>query len=462
MRFRGIVREYGNAFAVLLRGLDVILVAITGVVAAHLYLRELPETPNYWMAIAIGALFVLALFPNFGIYRRWRGESLFQELHALTIGTATVFGTLTAIAFVTKTGQEFSRVWLLLWSAMSLCLFALTRLSLRLFLRALRKRGWNLRRMLIIGSGSSVDELVGGLKAASWTGLVIDRSITLETCCQGMAHNEAYLDDLTATTSIDEVWIVLPLRDEAAIRSIQRALRHTTVDIRYVPDISSFSLLNHSVSEIAGRPVINLSASGMDSLDRLTKAIEDRVLATFILVASAPLLLIIACGVKLSSPGPVLFRQKRAGLGGQTMSILKFRSMKLHDDLPGQITQARRGDPRVTPFGAFLRRTSLDELPQFFNVLCGNMSIVGPRPHALEHNEQYKTLVDQYMARHKIKPGITGWAQINGCRGETDTLEKMQRRIDYDLYYIEHWSLSFDLQIIVLTIVRETFSKKAY
>lgn len=462
MQFRGIVREYGSLFAALLRGLDVFLVAVAGIAAAYLYLQDLPEAPNYPMAISIGALLVLGLFPNFGIYRRWRGESLLEELRSLATGASVAFGILTAIAFATKTGQEFSRVWFILWSATSLCLLMASRLALRLFLRALRKRGWNQRRILIIGSGSSVDELVAGLNASTWTGLVIDRRMTLEACSDGMSRNAAYLADLTAAASIDEVWIVLPLRDEAAIRSIQYALRHTTVDIRYVPDISSFSLLNQSVSEIAGRPVINLSASGMDNLDHLIKGIEDRVLAILILFISAPFLLIIAVGVKWSSPGPVLFRQKRAGLGGQTISVIKFRSMKQHDDLPGQIIQAHRGDPRVTPFGAFLRRTSLDELPQFINVLRGEMSIVGPRPHALEHTRYYKELVDRYMSRHKIKPGITGWAQINGYRGETDTLEKMRRRIEYDLYYIENWSLSFDLKIIMLTIVRELFNNEAY
>lgn len=462
MQFRGIVREYGSLFAALLRGLDVFLVAVAGIAAAHLYLQDLPEAPNYPMAISIGALLVLGLFPNFGIYRRWRGESLLEELRSLTTGAAVVFGILTAIAFATKTGQEFSRVWFILWSASSLCLLMASRLALRLLLRALRKRGWNQRRILIIGSGSSVDELVAGLNAATWTGLVIDRRITLEVCSDGLSRNAAYLADLTAAASIDEAWIVLPLRDEAAIRSIQYALRHTTVDIRYVPDISSFSLLNQSVSEIAGRPVINLSASGMDNLDHLIKGIEDRVLAILILLLSAPLLLIIAVGVKLSSPGPVLFRQRRAGIGGGTIEVIKFRSMVVHSEPAGQVTQARRGDSRVTPFGNFLRRSSLDELPQFFNVLRGDMSIVGPRPHTLEHNQQYKALVDQYMARHKIKPGITGWAQINGYRGETDTLAKMQRRIEYDLYYMENWSLSFDLTIIGLTIVRELFSSNAY
>ncbi|HIE54086.1 MAG TPA: exopolysaccharide biosynthesis polyprenyl glycosylphosphotransferase, partial [Chromatiaceae bacterium] len=170
----------------------------------------------------------------------------------------------------------------------------------------------------------------------------------------------------------------------------------------------------------------------------------------------------IAMGVKLSSPGPVLFKQKRHGWDGKPIRIYKFRTMKVHEEKEGQVTQAKRGDPRITPFGAFLRRTSLDELPQFFNVLQGRMSIVGPRPHAIEHNELYKDQVDAYMQRHRVKPGITGWAQVNGWRGETNTLEKMEKRVEYDLYYIENWSLWFDLKIIFLTLFRGFVHKNAY
>ena len=200
----------------------------------------------------------------------------------------------------------------------------------------------------------------------------------------------------------------------------------------------------------------------MEGVNRFIKAAEDRILATLILVAISPLMLFIALGVKLSSPGPVLFKQKRHGWDGKPIKVYKFRTMRVHEEEEGKITQARRSDPRVTPFGAFLRRTSLDELPQFFNVLQGRMSIVGPRPHAVEHNEFYKEQVEAYMQRHRVKPGITGWAQINGWRGETDTLEKMRKRVEYDLYYIENWSLWFDLKIIFLTLFKGFVNKNAY
>jgi len=186
------------------------------------------------------------------------------------------------------------------------------------------------------------------------------------------------------------------------------------------------------------------------------------LLSLLILIVISPLLLALAIGVKLSSPGPVFFRQKRLGWDGKTFEIYKFRSMRVHKESAGQVVQAKRNDPRLTRIGAWMRRTSLDELPQFINVLQGRMSIVGPRPHAIAHNEAYKDQVGGYMLRHKVKPGITGWAQINGWRGETDTLEKMQRRVEHDLYYIEHWSLAFDLKIIFLTIFRGFVNKNAY
>ena len=239
---------------------------------------------------------------------------------------------------------------------------------------------------------------------------------------------------------------------ERDIARILDALAHSTADIKFVPDLLGLQLLNHSVEQVAGLPVINLRASPLDGDARLLKAIEDRVLATLILLLIAPLMAAIAIGVKLSSPGPVLFRQTRHGLDGKIIEVWKFRSMRVHQEAHGQVTQATKHDTRVTPFGRFLRRTSLDELPQFFNVLQGTMSIVGPRPHAVAHNHHYKSQVQLYMQRHRVKPGITGWAQVNGLRGETDTLDKMASARRGDLFYMQNWSLWMDLRIVAMTI----------
>ncbi|MCX7148277.1 MAG: undecaprenyl-phosphate glucose phosphotransferase [Rhodocyclales bacterium] len=451
MKYRGILSEYAAFWELMLRLADALAVLGSGWLASIIYLGGLPNSPGYTLGLVLAVLLCLVIFPSFGLYRAWRGISLDEEMRTLTLAWVTTFGALTFFAFVTKTGPDFSRGWFLIWLSLGWGVLLAGRIALRLFQRSMRQRGFNLRRIAIVGSPTMAKHLTMRLADTPWTGLVVAASFS---ATDGEDTGFVDLVGRVRAGGIDQVWIALPLREEATIHHVQHALRHTTVDIRYVPDISSFTLLNHSVSEIAGLPVINLSSSGMDSLDRLTKVIEDRVLALLIILVCSPLMLLIAIGVKLSSPGPVLFRQRRSGLGGETITILKFRSMMMHAEPAGGVTQARRNDPRVTPFGSFLRRTSLDELPQFFNVLAGDMSIVGPRPHAVEHNEQYKVLVSSYMARHKIKPGITGWAQVNGFRGETDTLEKMQKRVQHDLHYIENWSLWLDLKIIALTLVK--------
>ncbi len=208
--------------------------------------------------------------------------------------------------------------------------------------------------------------------------------------------------------------------------------------------------------------MLDLSSSPMQWFSQVLKWLEDRVLGSMILVLISPLMLAIATGIKLTSQGPIFFRQSRHGWNGEIIQVLKFRTMVIHKENAGQVTQATKGDQRVTPFGCFLRRTSLDELPQFINVVAGSMSIVGPRPHAIAHNEQYKELIPRYMLRHKVKPGITGWAQINGLRGETDTLDKMRMRVEFDMHYIEHWSLWNDLKIILVTVFKGFINPNAY
>lgn len=460
MRYRGVLQEYAVLWDVLLRMTDVLAIAISGWAAGLIYLGGVPELPGYKLGMILAVLLCLVLFPMLGMYRAWRGSSLGEEIRTITLAWAATLITLTFFAFVTKTGPDFSRGWFLIWLVVGWASLVISRIALRSTLRELRRRGFNQRRVVIVGSPAKVDALAARLSAAPWAGLVVagqfeptpNKAEAAPPSLVDRDNDFADLVSFVSAGSVDQVWIAVPLRDEATIHRVQHALRHSTVDIRYLPDVSAFQLLNNSVAEIAGFPVISLSSSGMNEIDRLVKRIEDVVLAALILLFIGPLMLLIAFGVKLSSPGPVLFRQRRLGLGGEEITVLKFRSMVVHSESPGAVTQARKGDPRITPFGAFLRRTSLDELPQFFNVMGGKMSIVGPRPHAVEHNEQYKVLVDRYMARHKIKPGITGWAQVNGFRGETDTLAKMQRRVDFDLHYIENWSLWFDLKIIGMTI----------
>ena len=263
----------------------------------------------------------------------------------------------------------------------------------------------------------------------------------------GLADAAAYV----RSHGVSEVHITLPLGEQRRMRALLAQLQNSTASIYVVPDVSGVAVIQGRLQQLEGIPLVGISDTPFTGTDRLVKRASDIVLASVILLLIWPVLLAVAAGVRASSPGPVLFRQRRHGLDGREIVVYKFRSMRALDDGP-QVRQAQRNDPRLTRFGAFIRRTSLDELPQFVNVLQGSMSVVGPRPHALAHNEQYQQLVQAYMARHKVKPGITGWAQVHGHRGETDTVEKMQTRVSYDLDYLRHWSLALDLRIILRTV----------
>jgi putative colanic acid biosynthesis UDP-glucose lipid carrier transferase len=250
---------------------------------------------------------------------------------------------------------------------------------------------------------------------------------------------------------VDMIYVTLPMASQPRIMRLLDELHDTTASVYFVPDIFIFDLIQGRMDTIGGIPVLAVCETPFCGMNGVIKRASDIILATLILLLISPILLAIAATVKLTSPGPALFRQRRYGLDGREIVVYKFRSMTVAED-GAVVKQATKNDSRVTPFGAFMRRTSLDELPQFINVLQGRMSIVGPRPHAVAHNEMYRKLVKSYMVRHKVRPGITGWAQVNGLRGETETVDKMKARIEHDLDYLRHWSLRLDLQIIWRTI----------
>ena len=260
---------------------------------------------------------------------------------------------------------------------------------------------------------------------------------------------------------VREVYITLPLGSQPRIVELLEQMQGTTASLFFVPDVFGISIIQGRLQDMNGVPVVGICETPFTGTNELVKRLSDIVLALIILVLISPILLIVAIGVKLSSPGPAIFRQRRNGLDGDEIVVYKFRSMTTQDD-GSVVHQATKHDARITRFGAFIRRTSLDELPQFINVLQGRMSIVGPRPHAVAHNEQFRQLIKAYMVRHKVKPGITGWAQVNGQRGETDTIEKMQARVEYDLEYLRNWSLGLDLQIIIRTVRLVFFDRNAY
>ena len=259
---------------------------------------------------------------------------------------------------------------------------------------------------------------------------------------------------LARANLIDQVVITLPAQAEQRLVDVLSRLRDLPLDVSLCPVVfEPPTLACRRVTLLGGLPLLDMLQRPFSRWGYFAKAVEDYSIATLLLIFTAPLMVIIAIALRLDSAGPIIFRQKRYGFNNGTIEIFKFRTMCAYQDHNSRVIQARRDDTRLTRVGRWLRRTSLDELPQLFNVLRGEMSIVGPRPHMVEHNQHYAALIDAYLGRHRVKPGITGWAQVNGWRGETDTLEKMERRIRHDLYYIENWSLSFDLRILARTLL---------
>ncbi len=456
-----------SILTVLLPIQDVLVICLAAGAAFRWYLEAWLLPDNYRAVVVVALLLMAVVFPQLGAYRAWREKSIFAEVRLVVVGWLAVVLGLTAIAFIGKIGAVYSRGWMISWTALSITGLAFARVAVRLGLRWARSRGLNRQPAVIAGPLRLTCEVVERLQATPWAGVEVVGCFSddLPDSSPGGVPWLGRLDEMAAyvlAKRIPQVWLAFPLKQEDEVHRLLHALRHSTADIHFVPDIFGFRLLNHSVASIAGFPVLNLTATPMVGASRLTKALEDRLLALLIILLVSPLMLFIAIGVKLSSPGPVLFKQYRNGWDGRRIKVYKFRTMRLHQEEAGALAQATAHDQRVTRFGALLRRTSLDELPQFFNVLQGRMSIVGPRPHAIVHNERYKELIDFYMLRHKVKPGITGWAQVNGYRGETDTVEKMRKRVECDLFYIENWSLWFDLKIILLTVLRGFVSRNAY
>ncbi|KGQ20246.1 Undecaprenyl-phosphate glucose phosphotransferase [Lysobacter dokdonensis DS-58] len=459
--------KYGALLGWGLRFADLTAIAGAAVVAWWVRFGHFDISLVYQRHVAMAVLLALPVLSLSRMYRSWRGQGLFAELPRMAGAFGLIFGLTILYAVALKLPVNLSRLWWLLWFGLTIASGATMRLIARRAAAAVRELGMDLRTAVMVGGGQDARRIVDALHRQKGAGIRVLGWFDVPGL-GGELPDTPRLGDLARLAEfierqhVNQVWITLPMSAERDIARILDALAHSTADIKFVPDLLGLQLLNHSVEQIAGLPVINLRASPFDGDARLLKAVEDRVLATVIVLMIAPLLAAIAIGVKLSSPGPVLFRQRRHGLDGKVISVWKFRSMRVHHEAHGQVTQATKGDARITKLGAFLRRTSLDELPQFLNVLQGTMSIVGPRPHAVEHNHQYKSQVQLYMQRHRVKPGITGWAQVNGLRGETDTLDKMERRVEADLYYMQNWSLMLDLRIVAMTIVRGFLGRNAY
>lgn len=462
---RSLLKTHATLLEQLLRLADPLWLAAAGIAAHAAYFGRAALPDTYLFAILLGAAVCLGVMPLTGLYRPQRGMSLTVELGGLFNAWLILAGCWLAFLFATQMGIAYSRVWAGLWVVFGMAGHATLRIALRLALRALRRRGYNLRHIAIVGAGTFGIQVATRLKDAPWTGFAIRGVYDDEPSVAGArsAQEPLYRPlsqlalDLHAGT-VDQVWIALPLKAEERIGVLLAQLRDYPVQICFVPDIYSFNLLHHSFSEIAGLPVINLTDTPLQGWKQLGKVLEDYVFSALILLIASPLIPLIALGIKLTSPGPVLYRQERLTWNGAYFPMLKFRSMPVRAEAASGPVWAQAGEARATPFGAFLRRTSLDELPQFINVLKGEMSIVGPRPERPQLVEEFRKQIPGYMQKHLVKAGITGWAQVNDLRGNTD----LATRIQYDLYYIENWSIWFDLRIMALTVVNIFTSRNAY
>ncbi|AVI88809.1 TPA: undecaprenyl-phosphate glucose phosphotransferase [Klebsiella pneumoniae] len=411
---------------------------------------------------------VLVIFQMIGgitdFYRSWRGVDLSAEI-ILIFKNWTLSLLLSLGGFSLLADLNIEYIIFLQWFFIVCFGFFVCRLSIRIILGMLRKIGYNTRKVAVAGSLPAGLNLLRTFQNAPWLGFVVkgiydDIKIdSYEDVPYGGTLSELVED--ARSGKIDRIYIAMSMKDETRLRDIISQLTDTTCSVLLIPDVFTFNILQSRTEEINGVPVVPLFDTPLNGINMVFKRIEDVVVSSIILLLISPVLCTIAVIVKVTSPGPVIFRQIRYGMDGKPIRVWKFRSMTVMEN-DTKVIQATKNDVRVTKVGKFLRRTSLDELPQFFNVLFGQMSVVGPRPHAVSHNEQYRSLIQGYMLRHKVKPGITGLAQINGWRGETDTLEKMEKRIEYDLMYIRSWSVWLDLKIIFLTVFKGFINKSAY
>lgn len=462
----GMLRPYQSKLSLLQRLVDAGLICVVLWGSHRLYGVIINE--HNILSVVLAAICFYFFAEAKGLYDSWRMGGIVVEITDLVMAWGMVVVILVILAFVSKTSANFSRLVVVTWFVATPFCLVMARVLTRTFLRELRRAGRNTRTLAIVGANAQGLRLIEKSRDAPWMGMlplgIYDDAANeiapdkIKACLKGSV---ADLIQEARKGQVDYVYIALPMQEQRRIVELVAALADTTVSVYVVPDMFVSDLIHARWTNFHGIPAIRVYETPFMGVDGGIKQLEDFLLSAFFLAIAALPMLVIGMAVKLTSSGPVIFKQRRYGLNGEVVEIWKFRTMLVCED-GENVPQAKRGDPRITPLGRFLRRTSFDEFPQLINVLQGRMSLVGPRPHAVAHNEQYRKLIHGYMLRHKVKPGITGWAQVNGWRGETDTLDKMEKRIEYDLEYIRNWSLWLDLKIIWLTVFRVFFGKNAY
>ena len=468
-----------------IRILDLLVLLLAGHIATHIRfhsgLSDIEPVHAVMLYFCAGLAFVI--FPRCNPYVSWRGRSPLLLGVRVAMSWSLVLLAGLVFSFLIHHVGDLSRLWMLYWYLSGLCLLLTVRACLYLLLLRLRARGFNQRRVLIVGDNPVGRELALRARQQAWFGYEVvgvhpgsgDAGVSLVDASVAGAADTVFpagcsasaavaltdIADFVTSQRIDELWVTLPMAAAPELQALHYLLRSVLADVRWIPDTLSMQAMSLQMVDFLGFPALDLNAPVSRGAPAAIKVAFDKVFSMLVLLLLSPVLLCIAFGIKVTSVGPVLFKQSRLGLNGRKFDVYKFRTMAVHHE-PGTVTQARRGDQRVTRFGAFLRRRSLDELPQFVNVLLGDMSVVGPRPHALAHNEFYKALLERYMLRHRVRPGITGWAQIHGYRGETDTVDKMAKRVQFDLYYIQNWSLWMDVRIVFRTALGGWSGKNVY
>jgi Undecaprenyl-phosphate glucose phosphotransferase len=434
-----------------LRIADAGLIAAAATTSYAIRNGGLIQSNVYALEVVIAILLTAISFQKMGLYRISYLGTFPKQASKMILTYTGVAAALIILDYLLKVSDQISRIWSVTWFFLSLAMLLIMRVVVWRMIGVLYRAGRLATSVAIVGSRDSVRQLVTHLTPE------FGKTLNLVSALDADGDHSAIFHQLAAvsrTKGIDEVLVPLPWNNVVPLETLLRSLRNLPVAVRLIPDIPKTSFSRLSLNEQYGLPVVSVIERPMTGLQGTVKRAEDIVISSIALIVAAPVMLLTALLIKLDGPGPVLFCQDRWGFNARKISVLKFRTMRTDTGPDPSVTQATRNDPRVTRIGRFLRRTSLDELPQLINVLKGEMSLVGPRPHAVAHNEHYMTLIDNYLGRHKVKPGITGLAQVNGCRGITDTIDKMQKRVIYDLRYIDSWSILLDIKIIFLTIFK--------
>lgn len=464
----GLIRPYQPRLALLFSLWDGL--GISGTLWCLCMVYKISWGMSYSLAAALAVLLFYVLAGRHDLGRSWRGVPFEEEVFQLWKVWAGVVVGLLVLSFVTDTSSQYSRFIIIFWFSFTPVVLCSWRLGVRKSLQFIRVHDRNVRTVAIAGPGALSARVAHtihenpsmGLRLVGlYDDLELKGTRPINDLPVQVEGNMQDLIALARSGKVDLVYLTLPMRAADQLRYMITELADTTVSTYVVPEPDIFDIAHSRWTSLGSISLISIYESPFVGMSGWVKRLEDLILASLILMVVAPTMVLIAVGVKLTSPGPVIFKQRRYGLNGEVVKVWKFRTMTVCED-GDNFSQAKRHDPRVTRFGAFLRRNSLDELCQLINVLQGSMSIVGPRPHPVALNEEYRRLIQGYMFRHAVKPGITGWAQVNGWRGETDHLGKMEKRVEYDLEYIRNWSFFLDLKILVKTVSAGITGKNVY